>query len=87
MCVCVLLPGVHRFLPQCCGRFQPDSTHPLIPPARAPAMIMGWVSRLPRCCLLEQFIAIQIAGLNQGLAIGVGLSTLFFVISYASERR
>ena len=37
--------------------------------------------------LLATFVAIQITGLNQGLIIGVGLSTLFFVISYASERR
>eukprot|EP00752_Nemacystus_decipiens_P005603 g5071.t1 len=37
--------------------------------------------------LLATFVAIQIVGLNQGLVVGVGLSTLFFVISYASERR
>lgn len=37
--------------------------------------------------LLATFVAIQIMGLNQGLIIGVGFSTLFFVISYASERR
>lgn len=37
--------------------------------------------------LLATFVAIQIVGLNQGLIVGVGFSTLFFVISYASERR
>lgn len=37
--------------------------------------------------LLATFVAIQIVGLNKGLIVGVGFSTLFFVISYASERR
>eukprot|EP00904_Undaria_pinnatifida_P013030 jgi/Undpi1/8858/HiC_scaffold_25.g11320.m1 len=37
--------------------------------------------------LLATFGAIQVVGLNTGLAVGVGCSVVIFVINYASERR